>query len=138
VLLGYNDLMSLFLLGSVFDNEFVFPFSFKFVREEVCVIMGFRYGPYVNIYSLPKVRNVHSVPENNFAVLQEDIDYLEQSDREGRVLGFIHTHNPESNDRETPSQEDLRGLPYNMIGGIWCAGKLHLFNRNGKVSYKLI
>lgn len=130
--------MDLILLGSVFDNDIVFPFSSKFVKEECCVIMGFRYGPYVNIYSLPKVRNVHPVPESNFAILKEDIEYLENSHREGRILGFIHTHNPEDYDYNEPSQNDLSGLPNGYIGGIWSANKLFLYNRNGKVKYRIL
>ena len=135
-LMGYFNY--LILLGQAWDREPVFPFSSTFVKEEVCVIMGFRYGPYVNIYSLPKVRNVHPDPENHFAILQEDIDYLEQSDREGRVLGFIHTHDPKDLLHMEPSQGDIEGLPDGMIGGIYSGGMLYLFNNKGKLSYRFL
>ena len=126
----------LFLFGPVVVKDYVFPFASVFVKEEVCAIMGYRYGPYVNICSLPKVRNVHPAPEINFRVLRKDIDFLVSSDREGHILGFIHSHPPD--DAPEPSENDINGMHKGTIGGVWHNGTLTMFTRKGIIPYRLL
>ena len=126
----------LVLLGNVFRDGYIFPFSSVFVKEEVCAIMGYRYGPYVNMISLPKVRNAHTSPENNFKVLREDIDFLLSSDREGRILGFIHSHPPDNT--KEPSDNDISGIKKDLLGGVWHEGKLTMYDSSGILPYRLL
>jgi len=134
--LGYNVCMSPFIIfGPVFDKDYLFPFSSFFVREEVCVVFGLRYGPYVYFSSLAKIRNTHPDPERSFQILNKDVKELEQSYREGRIIGYIHTHSPIS---PKPSTIDRKGLPEGMIGGVWCEGKLTLYTNKGIRPFRLL
>ena len=98
--------------------------------EEVCVLIGRRFGPYVCIRSCVPVPNRSSTPEDRFSVWESDLPVPAFED--GKIIGFAHTH---PHGQAYPSRDDMDGLGPGMLGAIWGSSRdVSWYDRSGSLS----
>lgn len=91
-------------------------------RERIVLLTGHhRLGRYVVTGAYP-VKNLAPDPDIDFAIGRKSVIKVE---RHGTVIGCVHSHPAQFGPE--PSDNDLRGLPAEWIGGVWQDRSIHWY-----------
>lgn len=67
-----------------------------------------------------EVKNIHDTPNAHFAVDREQFREVQALPNVISIVGVVHTH---SGGMSFPSKADIKGLPSDLIGAVYCISK---------------